>query len=108
MTDVARYAVGAARLSRVSYFDVALDAGAVGLTSDDLAEARDWAEPTWSTADGQVLVGQALWVIESEGRVMVIDPCGASDAFLRTGPEAIAHQEAALAAMADAGFSPEV
>ena len=58
-------------------------------------------------ADGQVLIGQAVWVVESQGRVIVVDPCGAADAFLRSGPEAVGHQEAVLGAMRAAGFPPD-
>ena len=54
-----------------------------------------------------MLVGQAIWVIESQGSVIAVDPCGAADPFLRTGPEAITHQQAVLSAMGDAGFPPE-
>ncbi len=64
----------------------------------------EWA-PSW--CDGtQVRVGQAFWVIESEGRTVVVDPCGAADAFLREGPEATTHQDAAFARFRDAGFDP--
>ena len=34
----------------------------------------------------------------------MVDPCGASDAFLRTGTEAFTHQEAAFAEFTAAGF----
>ena len=106
MAPVARFRVGDVGLTRVSYFDVPLDPAVVQLTADEVASFT-WATPTWAAADGQVLVGQALWVIEAGGRVIVVDPCGASDQFLRTGPEAFGHQEAVLAAMRDAGFEPE-
>ena len=106
MTDVAQFDVGEARLTRVAYFDIGLDLAVAKLTPELVQSAIEWAVPTWVTP-GQVLVGQVLWVIESQGTVIVVDPCGASDAFLRTGPEAIGHQEAMLAAMAAAGFPPE-
>ena len=89
------------------YFDVALEPSAVGLTSAEVAAAPDWCVPTWTTVEGEVLVGQVIWVIESQDRVIVVDPCGASDPFLRSGPEAVSHQEAVLAAMASAGFPAE-
>ncbi|MGO8871218.1 MAG: hypothetical protein ACLQPH_07405, partial [Acidimicrobiales bacterium] len=59
--------------------------------------------PKWATSDGLVLVAQAIWVVESGGRTIAVDPCGASDAFLRTGPAAAAHEQAVRAAMAAAG-----
>jgi glyoxylase-like metal-dependent hydrolase (beta-lactamase superfamily II) len=107
MVETARFEVGAVTLTRVPYFDVALEPAAVGLTPEAVASAPEWCVPTWTTREGEVLVGQAIWVIESEGRVVVVDPCGASDAFLRSGPEAVTHQEAVLGAMAAAGFPPE-
>lgn len=97
------FTIGGARLSRVPYFDVPLDAGVVGLTASQVM-AVPWAVPGWATADGQVLVGQAVWVIEAGGRLIVLDPCGAADAFLRTGPEAVTHQEAVMSSMEEAGF----
>jgi glyoxylase-like metal-dependent hydrolase (beta-lactamase superfamily II) len=100
------FTAGDARLVRVPYFDVSLDAAAVGLTSSQVLEVP-WAVPTWATTDGQALVGQAVWVIEGGGQVIVVDPCGAADAFLRTGAEAITHQEAVLAAMEAAGYAAD-
>jgi glyoxylase-like metal-dependent hydrolase (beta-lactamase superfamily II) len=95
-----------ARLVRVPYFDVPLEATVVGLTSSQVLQVP-WAVPAWATSGGQVLVGQAAWVIETSGRVILVDPCGAADAFLRTGPEAITHQEAVLAAMEAAGYAAD-
>jgi glyoxylase-like metal-dependent hydrolase (beta-lactamase superfamily II) len=46
-------------------------------------------------------------VIEAGDRVIVVDPCGAADTFLRTGAEAITHQEAVLAAMTAAGYGAD-
>jgi hypothetical protein len=106
VAPVVQFRVGAALLTRVQYFDVPLDAEVVSLTAAQV-RSIDWATPSWATPEGQVLVGQALWVIESQGRVIVVDPCGAADAFIRSGPEAIGHQEAALGAMRAAGFPPE-
>lgn len=106
MVEIARYQVGEVVLTRVPYFDVALDADVVHLTGDQIA-AIDWAAPHWSTADRRVLIGQAVWVVDSDGRLIVVDPCLAADPFLRAGPEAIVHQDAVLAALRAAGFPPE-
>jgi len=100
------FTVGDVRLTRVSYFDVPLEPDIVGFTAQEII-ALPWATPSWATEDGRVLVGQAIWVIESSGRIVVIDPCGASDGFLRTGPEAVVHQDAVLSAMVAAGFPVE-
>lgn len=103
--DVQTFAVGAARLTRVPYFDVDLPCEAVSLTEDEIA-AVPWAEPVWCAGPAQVRVGQVFWVIESERDTIVVDPCCASDPFLRSGTEAVAHQDAAFAAFAAAGFDP--
>jgi glyoxylase-like metal-dependent hydrolase (beta-lactamase superfamily II) len=89
-------------LVRVPYADVLVDAGVVGLEGAQV-EAIAWAAPTW--ADGaQVRVGAAVWVIESPGRRIVVDPAQAADGILRTGPDAVVHQEGVAAAIANAGF----
>jgi glyoxylase-like metal-dependent hydrolase (beta-lactamase superfamily II) len=106
VNEIARYEIGSVTLTRVPYFDVALDPEVVGLTSAQI-DATEWARPTWIDAQGQALVGVAGWVIESEGRVLLVDPCGAADPFIRTGAEAITHQDAFLAAMRGAEFAPE-
>jgi glyoxylase-like metal-dependent hydrolase (beta-lactamase superfamily II) len=102
MGTIVRLRVGDIDLTRVPYFDIPLDASVVSLTADAV-RAIPWAQPTWATPEGEVRVGQALWVARSGGRVVVIDPCGASDAFLRAGPEAIAHQDRVREAMTAAG-----
>ena len=58
--------LGGVRLTRVGYFDVPLDPGVIGFTSRQVA-AVPWASPTWATPAGQVLIGQAVWVIEAGG-----------------------------------------
>jgi glyoxylase-like metal-dependent hydrolase (beta-lactamase superfamily II) len=105
MADAVRVQVGDIELTRVEYFDIALGPEVVSLSAEQVAAVAG-AVPTWATAEGQVLIGQAMWVIESAGTTMVVDPCGASDDFLRTGPEAITHQEAMLAAWVAAGIDP--
>jgi glyoxylase-like metal-dependent hydrolase (beta-lactamase superfamily II) len=100
---MAGYSVDGVGLTRVPYFDVPLDAGIIGFTSQRLAEVP-WGIPNWVTADGRVLVGQAVWVIETRGHIIVVDPCGAADAFLRSGPEAASHEAAVVSALASAGF----
>jgi glyoxylase-like metal-dependent hydrolase (beta-lactamase superfamily II) len=52
-------------------------------------------------------VGQAVWVIESGTQRVVVDPCGAADAFIRSGPEARDHQTAVLSALSSAGLPAE-
>jgi glyoxylase-like metal-dependent hydrolase (beta-lactamase superfamily II) len=103
---VTRFTIGDVRLTRVSYFDVPLSPEVVRMTAAQVS-ALGWASPEWATGEGNILVGQAVWVIEAGGHTMVIDPCGAADAFLRTGPDAIGHQEAVVGALGSAGFAPD-
>jgi len=92
-------------LVRVPYADVLVDAAVVGLEAAQV-EAIPWAAPVW--ADGaQVRVGAAVWVIESDRRRIVVDPAQAADGILRTGPDALVHQEGVAAALANAGFPRE-
>jgi glyoxylase-like metal-dependent hydrolase (beta-lactamase superfamily II) len=100
------FSVGDIALTRVPYFDVPLDAQVIGFTAEEVTVVP-WGSPTWATADGRVIVGQAVWVATSGERTIVVDPCGASDAFLRTGPEAATHETAVVAAMESAGFPIE-
>jgi hypothetical protein len=97
------WSIGAIDLHRVPYFDVALPPDGIDLV--DVEASVDWAEP-WLTG-GQPTVGQAFWIIESEAGTIVVDPCGASDVFLRSGPEAVSHQVAAFDMFRAAGHDPD-
>lgn len=97
-------AVGDVRLTRVPYFDIAIDPGLVGLDAQQVG-ALDWSTPAWADDQGLVRFGQAVWIIESQGTTIAVDPCGATDEFLRTGPGAFEHQDAFVAAVEGAGFS---
>lgn len=94
--------IGSVQLQRVPYFDVLLDAASIDL--DGVTASVDWAGP-WSN-NGQPLVGQAFWIVRSSHQTIVIDPCGASDPFLRTGPEAVDHQIAAFDLLRAASCEP--
>ncbi len=95
------WAIGSVEVERVPYFDIGLPADSIHLGA---ATTVDWAEP-W-LQDAQPAVGQAFWLIRSDGISVVVDPCGASDDFLRSGADAVGHQEAAFAALAAAGHQP--
>ena len=101
-----RFRAGAVDVTRVPYFDIPLDAAVVGLKAGEV-RAIPWAAPVWATDDGNVRIGQAIWVIESAGEVVVVDPCGAADDFLRTGEAALLHQARVADAMRDAGYPVE-
>jgi hypothetical protein len=81
-------------LTQVCYFDVPLDAEVIGFSPQQILEVP-WGVPGWATAEGRVVIGQAIWVIESDG---------AADTFLRSGPEASIHEAVVIAAMASSGF----
>jgi glyoxylase-like metal-dependent hydrolase (beta-lactamase superfamily II) len=96
------YRVGDVSLVRVPYADVVVDAAVVGLTEDQVS-AIGWASPAWAD-QAQVRIGAAVWVIESDGCRIVVDPAQAADGILRTGPGAVIHQQAVATALATAGF----
>ena len=100
-----RYSVGDAILTRVPYADVLVDAAVVGLTPEEV-RASAWAEPTWTQGE-QVRVGAAVWVIESAGRRIAVDPAQAADSILRTAPDAAAHQQSFADALTAAGYPRE-
>ena len=105
MASNERYLIGDVVLTRVPYFDVTLPPESVALTPGQIG-AIPWATPVWAESPEAIRVGQVFWVIEADGLTMVIDPCCASDDFLRTGPAALDHQDAAFAAFTAAGFDP--
>ncbi len=93
------------RLTRVLYLDAAIDPEPTGLTP---AEVRSvgWAEPTWSDGD-QVRAAACVWVIETGGRVIAIDPAGNVDEILHDPSTTAAHQDAFAAAFSAAGVPIE-
>ena len=97
------WSIGSVELHRVPYFDIGLPADGIDL--DGVAGSVEWSDP-WLT-DGEPTVGQAFWVIESGGGTAVVDPCGASDVFLRSGPGAVGHQKAAFDLFRAAGHDPD-
>lgn len=100
-----RLQVGAATLVRVPYAEILVDAPVVSLT-DAQVRAIPWAAPQWAD-DGQVRVAAAVWIIESCGRRIVVDPAQAADSIIREGPDAAVHQAAVADALAAAGFARE-
>ncbi len=103
VSQTTTWTVGGIEILRVPYFDIGIDPASIDLVG--VADTVAWADP-WLT-DGQPTVGQAFWVIRSGDTTLVVDPCGASDDFLRTGPDAVGHQEAAFAALGAAGVERE-
>ena len=97
-----RWDLGGVVLERVRYFDTPLPAETIDL--EGAVDQIPWSAP-WAI-DGQPAVGQAFWLVTAGGRTIVVDPCGASDDFLRTGPDAVIHQDAAFEALRAAGHDP--
>jgi glyoxylase-like metal-dependent hydrolase (beta-lactamase superfamily II) len=99
-----RYAVGDVTLVRVPYVDVVVPAETVGLDAERVA-AQTWAHPVWTDGD-QVRVAAAVWLIEADGKTIVVDPTPTADDILR-GDDAEAHQDAVASALAAAGHPRE-
>ena len=97
------WSIGSTQLQRIPYFDIALPAESIDL--ETVVDSLDWAEP-WLT-DGQPTVGQTFWIVRSAGKMIVVDPCGASDPFLRAAPDAVDHQTAAFDLLRAAGCDPD-
>jgi hypothetical protein len=101
-----RHAVGDVTLVRIPYVEIAVPAETVGLSAERVAsESVAWADPTWTDGD-QVRVAAAVWIVESDGKRIVIDPTSTADDILR-GDDAVAHQEAVASLLADAGYPRE-
>lgn len=98
------YQVGHVTLTRVPYIEITVPADAVGLDAHRVA-GEAWADPTWTDGD-QVRVAAAVWLIESGGKTIVVDPTSTADDILR-GDNAVAHQEAVAQILADAGHPRE-
>ena len=96
--------VGDVVLTRVLYLDASIDPAATGLTVEEVRSV-EWGEPTWSDGD-QVRAAACIWVIESGGRTVVVDPAGNVDEILHDPATAVDHQLAFAAAFVDAGIDP--
>jgi hypothetical protein len=96
-----RIDLGSVRLTRVLYLDAAIDPEPTGLTPAEVRAVR-WAEPVWAEGD-QVRAAACVWVIEADGRVIVVDPAGNVDEILHDPATMQAHQDAFAAAFAAAG-----
>jgi glyoxylase-like metal-dependent hydrolase (beta-lactamase superfamily II) len=100
-----RLVIGDAALVRVPYADILVDPAVVTLTPEQVG-AIEWAAPTWATPP-QVGVAAAVWIIESAGMRIVVDPALAADDILRSEADAAAHQDAVAKALSDAGYPRE-
>lgn len=92
-------------LTRVLYLEAPIDPAAVGLTPEEV-RAVAWGEPAWAT-DGQVRAASCVWVIESAGRTVAVDPSGNLDEIIHDRASTAAHQAAYRDAFAAAGVPIE-
>jgi hypothetical protein len=101
-----RHRVGDVTLVRIPYVEITVPASTVGLDAGRVrAESEKWADPTWTDGD-QVRVAAAVWIIESGGKRIVVDPTSTADDILR-GDDAVAHQEAVASLLAEHGYPRE-
>ncbi len=91
------------RLTRVLYLDAAIDPEPTGLTAAEVRSVA-WAEPVWAEGD-QVRAAACVWVIETAGRVIVVDPAGNVDEILHDPATTATHQDAFAAAFEAAGIT---
>ncbi len=94
--------LGDIRLTRVLYLDAAIDPEPVGLEADAVRSVS-WASPDWAD-DGQVRAASCVWVIETAGRRIVVDPSGNIDEILHDPGSTEIHQDAYAAAFDAAGL----
>ncbi len=99
-----RLRIGDVTLTRVLYLDAAIDPEATGLTPDEVTSVS-WAEPLWADGD-QVRAAACVWVIQSGGRTVVVDPAGNVDDILHDPATTADHQQGFAAAFARAGVEP--
>lgn len=97
--------LGALRLTRVLYLDAAIDPEPTGLDAEAVRSVS-WAEPDWAT-DGQVRAASCAWVVSEGERRIVIDPSGNLDEVLHDPGSTAIHQQAFVAAFAEAGLPIE-
>jgi len=102
MAPPTRITVEDLTLTRVLYTDALIDPGAAGLTAEQMTGVS-WNDERWS-ANGELRVGAAAWVVSHGDRHMVIDPFGNADDIFHDAKYAGDHQRAIAAAFDGAGI----
>ncbi|HEX2575751.1 MAG TPA: hypothetical protein VHK88_05335 [Aquihabitans sp.] len=97
--------LGELQLTRVLYLDAAIDPEPTGLDADAVRSVP-WADPDWAT-DGQVRAASCVWVVTAGDRRLAVDPSGNLDEILHDPGSTAVHQEAYVAAFAEAGVPIE-
>ena len=97
--------IGGITLTRVLYIDVMIPPEAAGLTIDDVQSVA-WRAPEWAS-DTEFGASASAWIIESEGRRIVLDPLQAADEVLHDPAAGSAHTEAFIELMEREGFPVE-
>ncbi len=88
---------GPVTVRRWAYIDsVGIPSASVSMSTEEVAACQPWG--SWCTqsldsGDQNVLVGATVTIIDSGEFRIVVDPVGAADLLLRTGPDAVTHQQ---------------
>src|SRR4051812_21259039 len=80
------------RLQRVLYADALVPPSIMGLTTTQIDDVS-WRVPQWGEGE-QVRVSASAWVVEHDGRRIVLDPMMAADDLLHDPAGEAFHREA--------------
>ncbi len=105
MTERTTLQIGGVTLTRVLYIDVMVPPEAAGLTVEDLQSVA-WRAPTWAS-DTEFGASASAWIIESEGRRIVLEPLQAADEVLHDPAAGSVHTDAFIDLMEREGFAVE-
>ena len=103
-----QWLVGDVRITRIAEMEMGgLPPSAlfVGLTHDRVL-ATDWLVPDYAGPDGSLRLSNHCFVIESDGKKIVVDTCVGNDKQ-RTAPNFDHQNSPFLARLSAAGFPPE-
>ena len=90
------------RLHRVLYADVLVAPDIMGLTPAQITPVA-WRVPQWGEGE-QVRVSASAWVVETDGRRIVLDPMFAADDLLHAPDAEAFHRDAIAEQFERAGF----
>ena len=105
MAERTTLTIGGITLTRVLYVDVMIAPEAAGLTVDDVQSVL-WRSPEWAS-DTELGASASAWVIESDGRRIVLDPLQAADEVLHDPAAGSVHTDAFVELMEREGFPVE-
>src|SRR5207244_4963401 len=88
-------------LTRVLYADAMIAPERAGLTVDDVRSVP-WRRPMWAS-DDELGASASAWVVEGDGRRIVLEPLQAADDLFYETAAGSVHHDAFAAIMQDAG-----